>query len=156
MTPAVADAIDAFAWSIGSDTWLWDQDCFFSTFEENLDDYTHDVVAPAVAAVSNYVDAAARAITNAPPEDWQVQTAPVRYATAPVSVTLAEGGTLAFTGDWPDAKPVYLRVATGGAYSVAPAVRLLGYTKWPDAGSTFQCAVWFTGAQYLLNLILVE
>ena len=92
-----------------------------------------------------------------PATGWtSIANAPVPFdRLAAWELTLPEGGTLDFTGDWPVGASAFLKVNAPASYSAGTAVRLLGYTAWPKS-CTWYAAVWFTGSHYLVNLIYRE
>ena len=116
-----------------------------------------------LTAATNYTDSATKADTIwvsmmlTPATGWtSIANAPVPFdRLAAWELTLPEGGTLDFTGDWPVGASAFLKVNAPASYSAGTAVRLLGYTAWPKS-CTWYAAVWFTGSHYLVNLIYRE
>lgn len=85
--------------------------------------------------------------------DFEQSTGEISYTQHPVEVTLADGGVLTPTGEWPNSKPVFLYVKPAGSYTVNNATQL-GYGTWPTAN--FQAVMWYVKGKWLVNVLMVE
>lgn len=78
----------------------------------------------------------------------------IPYKVNPIEVTLDNDAVITPTGTWPDSKPTYVYVKPNGNYSLAPALRLVGYGSLPT--SNFQGVIWGCKGQWFLNVIIAE
>jgi len=69
-----------------------------------------------------------------------------------VDIILGAGETLSASATgWIDGQSVLVAVHPLGAYSVSPALKLVGYGAWPTGD--FQAVVWRVGSNFYVNVI---
>lgn len=81
-----------------------------------------------------------------------VTNQPIPYNEGGVAFAYSATGTLAFTGDWPKGKPIYLSGTLASGASIAADVRILGYDSIP-VDTPVQCVAWKSGATWFVNVI---
>lgn len=107
--------------------------------------------------VKNYVDTKAQAVVDSHVTDtasWAVSEGEFNFTEHPVQLTLAEDAVITPTGDWPNAKPVFVRVVPTGNYSLADNIKFVGYGTLPT--SAYHCLIWKVGMVFYFNVLVVE
>ena len=117
-------------------------------FTADLVDLQPKLTAGAGIAIENGVISA----TGGGGPEISVADQPIPYNEGGVAFAYSATGTLAFTGDWPKGKPIYLSGTLASGASIAADVRILGYDSIP-VDTPVQCVAWKSGATWFVNVI---